>query len=94
MTDQPNDDGLKDYATNVRGDYRRAAAIITHHARGDGDGVTAVLDEAAEAHRCKELLLAVLGLNQLMVPAIGSDTVIERLENLTVKWAGYEEAER
>lgn len=81
------------YAEDVFGDYRRAAAFITHHHRGDGDGVVAVMAEAGALGRGDELLLAVCGLFRMVVPNLISDDVTERIQRLTVQWAADEHSE-
>ena len=63
-------------------------------ARGDGDGVNAVLADAGQYHRCVELVLAVLGLYQLLLPNITDDNIIDRIQQLAVTWAANDETER
>jgi hypothetical protein len=81
---------LKRYADGIFGDYRRAAAIIAHHARGDGDGVNAILADAANHKRCSELVIAILGLYELAVPHITDDNVIATIQQLALTWAQTE----
>ncbi|OHV03890.1 hypothetical protein BKN37_12735 [Mycobacterium talmoniae] len=89
----PMDKSLKDYADHVHGDYRRAAACVAHFARGDGDGVFAVISDAGAHNRKIELILAILGLYQLVVPQITDDDVIARIQQLAAKWAADEDNE-
>ncbi|ULN34187.1 hypothetical protein [Mycolicibacterium smegmatis] len=78
------------YASGMEGDFRRAAALVAHQSRGDGLGVISVLNEAAAARRCAELLLAVVELYELVVPHLTDDDVIQRIQQLAVMWAADE----
>jgi hypothetical protein len=70
MTHDPTEQAaLKNYAQGMWGDYRRAAALITHHGLRDPDGINHVIDEAAEHCRISELFLAVCGLYEELVSA-------------------------
>ncbi len=82
---------MNDIKCGVFGDYRRAAAIITHHAQGDNMGVVAILNDAAKHQRCAELVAAILGLYELLVPNITDDSVLQRLTQLAATWAGQEQ---
>jgi hypothetical protein len=75
------------HPTGMEGDFRRAAALIAHQARSDGTGVMAVLNDAADAKRCAELVLAIVHLYELVVPQLTDDDVIERMQQLAVKWS-------
>lgn len=91
---ETSDYGLrKRYADGVYGDYRRAAAFITHHHRGDGDGVVAVMAEAGALGRGDELLLAVCGLFRMVVPNLVDDDVTEGIACLALRWAADEHTE-
>ncbi|AIY48589.1 hypothetical protein [Mycolicibacterium fortuitum] len=79
---------LKRYAEGLYGDYRRASAAVIHYLRNDADGVNAVLDEAAEQHRCRELMAAVLDMYRLTMPT-GGDT-IDKIQRLAELWAARE----
>lgn len=83
----PND--MKRYADGMFGDYRRAAALIAHHA--NADGVNAILADAAQARRCRELVLALVGLYQMLLPQLSDGDVIAQIQRLAAKWAGDEE---
>jgi hypothetical protein len=90
MTD---DSGMAHYSAGIFGDYRRAAAIISHHARGDGDGVQAVIDDAAEKGRSTELLLAVVGLYQMVLPNVTDKDIVGPIQQLAAKLAAEEDNE-
>lgn len=84
-------DSMAWYAAGMQGDFRRAAALIVHQSRGDGEGVIAVLNDAAAAKRCAELVLAVVHLYELLVPHLTDDNVIARIQELALKWANDEQ---
>jgi hypothetical protein len=79
---------LNRYAEGMYGDYRRASAALTHFLRGDGAGVEAVLDEAAEQKRCIELVLAILGMYQLTMPSDAA--TIGKIQRLAELWSARE----
>lgn len=80
---------LKEYADGIYGDYRRAAAITTHFARGDHDGVFEILNEASQKKRCAELVLAILRLHQMVIPHIADDdgVALAAIQQLAAQWA-------
>ena len=59
---------------NNTADYRRATALIRHHAVGDQAGITAVLEEAETEDRGTELLVALLGIFAFIEPLLRTDT--------------------
>ena len=76
---------------SYRGDLRRAAALLSHFAARDGEGVRAVLDEAAEhegGH--KRLLMVVCGLWRDCVPAMFTEEGMAELRRMTAQVAADE----
>jgi hypothetical protein len=74
--------------SDARDDCRRAAALVIHHARGDVDGINAILQEAAEADRVTQLFIAVLDLYQTLLPELRTQVAIGLLSNWVAKIAG------
>lgn len=74
----------------VRDDCRRAAALVTHHARGDLAGINAILQEAVEADRVSPLFLSVLALYEVIVPELRTEAAIALMSEWVVKIAGME----
>lgn len=52
------------------GDYRRAAALMLHHARQDNEGVSAVFSETAETGSPAQLIVALLSVFEAAQPAL------------------------
>jgi hypothetical protein len=71
-----------------RDDCRRGAALVVHHARGDVDGINAILQEAAEADRVSDLFIALLDLYQTLVPELRTELAIKLLSATVTKIAG------
>jgi len=61
---------------NDAADYRRATALIRHHAIGDQAGITAILDEAEADDRGTQLLIALLGTFSFIQPLLRTDAAI------------------
>lgn len=76
---------------DAAGDYRRAAAMIVHHARRDQPGQNAVVTEALQADRLGNLLQAVLHLYEQMLPELRSPLGLQLLSSKVVELAGMEE---
>lgn len=65
---QPKETAVPDDATPTNaGDYRRAAALISHHRDDSSEGIAAIIDEAHAAGRDTMLLLATLALHELFM---------------------------
>ncbi|HWL99087.1 MAG TPA: hypothetical protein VNP20_17220 [Nocardioidaceae bacterium] len=69
-------------------DYRRAAALIIHFGRDDGAGVNAVLDEANEADRATELVVALLMTYNSIVPEVRTDLGMKLMTDYLLRIAG------
>lgn len=54
----------------VRGDNRRACALVAHMSRGDQEGCHAILVEAVQAGRYCELVYSIACLTLTLVPAL------------------------
>jgi hypothetical protein len=64
----------KTMAINNTADYRRATALIRHHAVGDQEGITAILVEGEAEDRGTQLLVALLGIFAFIQPLLRTDT--------------------
>lgn len=81
---------LRWYLDGLTGDYRRAAAIVTHYNRQDADGLRAVMDEAQGESRGAELMMAILGLYAQLLPRLTDDDVTGQIQGLALQWAAAE----
>lgn len=54
---------------------RRAAALLVHHQDGNGEGVSAVLDEVRNSADTTYLLLGLLGLFEHLLRECPADTI-------------------
>lgn len=76
----------KENPMNDASDYRRATALIRHHAIGDQAGITAILDEATTEDRGTQLLVALLGVFSFITPLLRTEparTAIRECIDLT-----------
>lgn len=80
-------DRFTDYFNVTWGDYRRAMAAITHYANKFHEGVDAVILEAAETGRARPLFVAMLDLNEALMPQLGDAEMITKLQELAATWA-------
>lgn len=76
------------------GDFRRAAALITHHTSRNDDGCNAVLQEAAEAGRITELFLGLLNTYESLVPILHTTIGLGALRKIIADLAAREEDEK
>jgi hypothetical protein len=72
-------------------DQRRAAALLTHYAGGDIEGVRAIWDEAGESDCWPDLTAAVVALVFDLVPELISAGGVEMLRLLTRDCAAREQ---
>lgn len=68
-------------------DSRRATALVVHYGRSNSDGMTAVLDEAANVGRAMELVAAVLNLHSHVVPVLLSADGLACLTQMVYRMA-------
>ncbi|RIT84232.1 hypothetical protein D2E82_03240 [Mycobacteroides abscessus] len=73
-------------------DIRRAARLIAHHGNSNVDGVNSVLEDAAEADRVTELVLALLNLYETILPALYAPTGLRALQQTVLDFAAQEGA--
>ena len=73
------------------GDLRRAAALTVHYGRSNEDGVKALFRETAEQGRVMQLILAMLALNDEVVPLLYTDAGLTILSAHVMRLAGLEE---
>lgn len=76
-------------------DLRRAAALVTHHARGDAAGMEAVFSEVRAdpdpGASTTTLMFAVLGLVSHLMPAIYSPLGLQLISSSIVSLAAMED---
>lgn len=63
----------KDTPMTDNADYRRATALIRHHAIGDQAGITAILKESTAEDRGTQLLQALLGVFAIIQPLLRTE---------------------
>lgn len=73
------------------GDLRRAAALTVHYGRSNDDGVKAVFAETAEAQRVMQLILAMLQMNDEIVPLLYTPDGLAILSRHVLRLAGMEQ---
>lgn len=71
-------------------DLRRAAALLTHHAGNDRAGVNAVLDEAEELGRLRQLAYAVPSMLAALAPTWHTSSTADVMRAFTAAWADHE----
>jgi hypothetical protein len=62
-------------------DYRRAAGVIAHHGNGNADGFRSVMQEACDADRVAEMLVAILKLYKSQLPMLYTPLGLQTLLN-------------
>ena len=72
-------------------DYRRAIALQAHFSNHCGEGIEALLINAAEHGRVRPLFIAMLDLNEALMPALGHPDVVTKLTELAALWAAKHE---
>jgi hypothetical protein len=72
-------------------DRRRAAALISHHATTDDVGARFIIEEAANANRMPQLLLAVIDHGAKLLAALRTDMGVEAASSLFDTWANQTE---
>lgn len=78
-------------AVNIAGDYRRAAAAVAHYGQDNFAGINEVMREASEAGRGAQLLVAVLGLYDTIVPELHTPLGMDLLSSYVYRMAGMEQ---
>jgi hypothetical protein len=71
-------------------DMRRAAALVVHHSRANSDGCNEILQEALEADRISELIVAILDLYQTLIPVMHTPLGVTALNGTVLQVAQLE----
>ena len=80
-----------DYYAGVGADMRAAAALFSHSIRSDHEGVRAVMYEAAERKRPKELVYALVTVARNLLRDRADDTeLLAELAELSNQWSAVE----
>ena len=69
---------------------RQAAALWTHHARGDSEGFAVVMGEVRTSQDAAHVVLALLNIVESILPPILTPLAREQVDRMVVSFAGHE----
>lgn len=74
-------------------DYQRAISLHCHYANQSADSIEALLVESANRGRTLELFIALLDIDEALMPLMGHPDTVQKMQALAALWAGKYEGD-